>query len=108
MLEALRHDEDADVYYVVSAWGERADWLRNLRQTPEATLLVGDRRLEAVARPLAAAEGERELRRFVRRHPLPARLLLRILGRRLPAAEEGFRVLAEALVVVALRVRGTA
>lgn len=107
VLESIRRDRANDTYYVVSAWGEEADWLRNVRRTPDVTVHVGSRRLEAVARPLPPEEGEIELRDFARRHPAPTRLLLRLVGRRLPTSDAAWRALAEAFVVVALEARET-
>lgn len=43
VLEVVGHDQGA--YYVVSAWGEVADWYRNVTRTPRVTVGVAGGRL---------------------------------------------------------------
>lgn len=38
VLEIVRTDEASGAYYVVSAWGEKSDWLRNVRQGPKVVI----------------------------------------------------------------------
>jgi deazaflavin-dependent oxidoreductase (nitroreductase family) len=40
---------DADVFYAVSTWGERADWYQNLQANPDAALQVGNLRIAVKA-----------------------------------------------------------
>ncbi len=102
VLEVIHHDAASDVYFVVSAWGERTDWLRNVRKTPEVSIHVGRRRAAALARPLSTEKGEAELLDYVRRHPIAARLLSRLIGYRVTGTEEEYREIARRVVVVAL------
>ena len=41
---------DGNTLYLLSGGGDRADWVRNLRATPSATVRIGDREWGATAR----------------------------------------------------------
>ena len=43
ILEVLQHETASDAYYVLSGWGGKADWLRNVEKTPEVIITVGRR-----------------------------------------------------------------
>ena len=49
VIEVVRHDRQADTYYVVSGWGEKADWYQNIRKSPRVAIHVGGRKLQAEA-----------------------------------------------------------
>jgi deazaflavin-dependent oxidoreductase (nitroreductase family) len=106
VIEVLRHDRAADAYIVASGWGERADWYRNLLRTPAVSLVVGRRRIAALARRLPPEEAARELGDYARRHPAAFRSLSRLmLGAPLAGAPEECERLARAVPVIALQVR---
>ena len=46
-VDVMRHDAATDTYYVLSVWGERSDWFRNLRANPSLGAQVGWRRFAA-------------------------------------------------------------
>ncbi len=96
VLEVVGHDQDSDTYYVVAAWGERAQWLLNLKAEPKATVVVGRRRFRAVARIIPVEDAERVLCEYGERHRIAQRALGRILGSTDP------RELASVLPVVSL------
>ena len=51
---------DGEMLYMLSGGGERSDWVKNLRRTPEVTIEVGSGRFAGRARVVAdAAEDER-------------------------------------------------
>jgi deazaflavin-dependent oxidoreductase (nitroreductase family) len=105
VLEILRQEEEGHAIYVTSAWGERADWLQNVRAHPEVEVQVGRRSWSAHARLLSQEQGAAELGRYAAAHPTAAKGLARILGYRVENAEQGFSTLAEDMVVVALERR---
>ena len=106
VIEVLRHDRAADAYIVASGWGERADWYRNLLKTPAVSIVVGRRRVAALARRLPLEEATRELGDYARRHPAAFRGLSRLmLGEPLAGAPEECEQLARVVPVIALQVR---
>lgn len=102
VLEVVRWDEAARMYYVVSAWGEKADWLRNVRAYPAVTITVAGSSYPAKAIPLTRDESERELLDYARRYPRAAKELSRLLGYRLDGTPENFAALAEQMTIVEL------
>jgi deazaflavin-dependent oxidoreductase (nitroreductase family) len=106
VLEVVRHDKETNTCIVASGWGEKADWLRNLQQTPEVVINTGLRQIEATAVRLSAQEADRELRDYAQRHPIAFRLLApRLIGQCLDNIKEDFCLLAQSVPVVALRPR---
>ena len=105
VLEVVRHDKETDTYVVASAWGEKSDWYRNLRQTPEAALTVGRRHLDVIAERLPPEEAERELSHYAQRHPAAARSLARLMGFPVDDAEADFPALSSQLPLMAFRPR---
>jgi len=80
ILEVLEHDKATDVYYVLSGWGEKADWLRNVDKTPEVMIKVGHRQFNASAVRLESEAAERAILDYAKRNPLAIRVLPRLDG----------------------------
>jgi len=55
---------------VVSAWGKKADWYRNVSADPAVTIAVSNQRFPAVARTVTTEEAEIHLRNYAIRHPI--------------------------------------
>ena len=109
MLEVVDHDGVADVYVVAAGWGERADWLHNVRAWPEVGINVGARHVPARAAQIDRATAARILRRYGQRHPLAFGLLTRFLtGRRLLPTPVDCEAFARRVPLVALNVRARA
>jgi deazaflavin-dependent oxidoreductase (nitroreductase family) len=63
-------------YVVASGFGERSQWLRNVRANPSVRVSVGRQRSRpATARPLDPAEAQAALREYARKHPVSWRTL---------------------------------
>ena len=106
VLEVVRKDAATDTFFVASGWGEKANWFRNIQQTPEVIVQVGRRRLAALATRLTEAEAERELRDYAARYPRAFRFLASLIaGQHLSHTEADFRTLAQSFPLVALRPR---
>ncbi len=97
VLEVVDRHQRTGTYFVAAAWGERAQWLRNIQQNPKVGLSVGRQRFAAVAERLPVDEAERVLRTYAQRHRIAMRALVRLLRSSDP------HVLAQTLPIVALR-----
>lgn len=100
-LEVVAHQERPRVWYVVAAWGERTDWLQNLRSHPYTMLMVGRRVVSVVADVLDIEQAATVLADYQRDHPATARLLGRLLG--VDLRHDPPERLAARMPVVALR-----
>jgi deazaflavin-dependent oxidoreductase (nitroreductase family) len=101
VVDVLRHDTDRDTYYVVSAYGARSDWYRNLQANPTVRAQVRWRKFPATATALPKDEAEELLLDYWRRHRLYARVTMRLVGVK-AASEEDVRAAAGKLRVVAI------
>jgi len=76
----LRHDPDTGETVICSAWGQDADWVRNIRARPAVRVQIGRDSFTPQQRFLSEEESVAVLAEFVRRHPGRSRLLSAILG----------------------------
>lgn len=100
VLEVLQYDKASDTYAVLSGWGEKADWLRNIEKTPEVTLHVGRRHFQARATRLTLDKAEEAILNYARRNPLAIRVLPRMMGYRIDGTEADVRALARLGIVI--------
>lgn len=90
VLEVVDRDPAAGTLIVVSGYGPRADWYRNLLAHPRTRAVLGRRRLTVTAEPVPAATGAEIMTRYASRHPRTARRLLRTLGYEVDGSDAGF------------------
>lgn len=102
-LEVIRHDAASGESVVVSAWGERSDWYRNLKANPAMEIRIGREHYVPRQRFLSPEEAYAEIAAYERRHPLLARTLPRWLGYRLDGTREARRRFADSVRMVAFR-----
>jgi deazaflavin-dependent oxidoreductase (nitroreductase family) len=102
MLEVVKSEPAAGVYFVVSAWGERADWFQNIRANPQVEYQVGRGRFEGAAQVLPGEEAGEVFVEYGERNPRMLRELMRIVGFRIEAEESAYRELGDYLPVVKL------
>ena len=80
VLEVIRFDSTNRNYYVVSAFGNRADWFQNICKTPEVRIQVGWRWQESVAEPLDTDESKVEILDYAGRYPKTFKVLVDFSG----------------------------
>lgn len=104
VIEIIRYDKTTDTCVVASGWGRKADWYRNLKQTPDVSIMLGLRRLKTRAIFLSESEGTHELLDYAQRHPLAFREITYLFtGHSVAATEENCRELAETIPIVAFQ-----
>lgn len=107
-LEVIRHDPTREESVVVSAWGGKADWYRNIEANPAVEIRLGRQRYAPEQRFLSSEEAYAEISTYERSHPLLARTLPRWLGYPLDGTEQARRRFAESVRMVAFRPRSGA
>ncbi len=105
VIEVIKHDPATNTYYVVSGFGKRSDWFRNVQKTPEVTITVGRRRMRARARILPPEEAVSILIEFARAHPLEIKILFPLFGYAPIHTEDDMRAFVEAFPVVEFKVQ---
>lgn len=77
VLEVIKREPQH--WYVPAAYGEHADWFRNIRANPEVTVDYRGHRTRALAQTLSVAEGADVLADYALRHPRAARALGKLM-----------------------------
>jgi deazaflavin-dependent oxidoreductase (nitroreductase family) len=81
VLEVARFDRETPEAFVVSAWGVKSDWFRNISAAPPLEVRIGSARWRQPRhRVLDAAEVEQLLRDYADAHPRAWRALAPRLG----------------------------
>ena len=105
VLEVLFHDPDTRESVVLSAWGERSDWYRNVAATPALEVRTGGKRYVPEQRFLAPEENHAIVCDYGRRHPLAFRVFAKVFGYPLHGTRAERREVARSLRLVAFRPR---
>lgn len=80
VVEVVRREAATGAIVVASAWGERADWYRNIRKTPEVRVTSGRERRAMVAERLDVNAAAAALCDYAARHPVAFRALARMMA----------------------------
>ena len=80
VVEVVRWDAEGGEAVVVSGWGERASWWRNLQAEPAVEVWMAGERFEPEQRFLELAERGEVLRSYGRDRPHAAHMLAQLLG----------------------------
>lgn len=102
VIEVVEHDRRARTWTVASGFGPQAQWYRNLRHTPQATIQFGRRYHAVTAHFLPAEEGGRIMVRYARAHPHVAKRLCAYMGFTIDGSIEAFRRAGESIPFVRL------
>ena len=107
VLEVIQHDPATRESVVLSGWGQKADWYRNIEATPALEVWTGGERYVPEQRFLAPEENHAVIAGYARHHPLVFRLLVKAFGFGYPlkGTEDERRKFAESLRLVAFRPR---
>jgi deazaflavin-dependent oxidoreductase (nitroreductase family) len=102
----LRYDPETGEAVICSAWGQDADWVRNIRARPAVRVQIGQDSFTPQQRFLSKEESMTVLAEFVRRHPHRSRLLSAVLGWGDLRSDTAAREFARARPFVSLRPAG--
>ncbi len=100
----MGHEPSTDTFYVVSGFGRRADWFRNVLRNPGVEITVGGRRARARAYLPPEEEAMPVFRAFCTAHPTELRIMLRLFGCPPVESEEDMRAFLKRCPVVAFKV----
>jgi hypothetical protein len=103
MLEVVRFDAMTRESAVLSAYGTRADWYRNIQAHPPLAVQTGRSQYTPAFRSLDADERLVAQHIYQRRYRLAFRAVIRFLGYSYDGTEESLRALADTVVMVAIR-----
>ena len=108
VLEGVRYTPATKESVVLSAWGERADWYRNIKASPAMEVWTGGERFVPEQRFLAPEENHAITADYERRHPLAFRIFAKAFGYPVDEVEAVRREFASSLRLVAFRPKDVA
>ena len=105
VIEVVDFDAQKNIYYVVSGFGEKAQWFQNIMRTPNVNIQVGNRKMLANAERLSFEDGEHIFQEYARQHPTALRELSKLLNIPYDGSLESISEMAKVLPVVAFYVK---
>ncbi|MEV6047655.1 nitroreductase family deazaflavin-dependent oxidoreductase [Streptomyces xanthochromogenes] len=106
VLEVVAHDPEQRTWTLASGFGSRAQWYRNLRKTPQATIQTGRRFKAVTAHFFTPEEGGRIMAEYAPRHPRAAKALCSYMGFRADGSPQGYQSIGEQIPFVRLQESG--
>lgn len=104
VLEVVGYDRSIPEVVVIAAWGERAQWVRNLEASPAISVQIGRTRWPAPEHHILDAERTAEvIATYRREHPFTARLIGKLLGWPLDMTDPAYEPFVRTLCAVAFR-----
>jgi deazaflavin-dependent oxidoreductase (nitroreductase family) len=103
VLEAVHYNPVTHECIAVSAYGDHADWYRNIQAHPAIEIQVGCKRYRPKQRNLSPEEMLTLLTDYQHRHPQGLRQLLHLIGYAYDGTPEGLRMVAQSIRGVAFR-----
>jgi deazaflavin-dependent oxidoreductase (nitroreductase family) len=102
VIEVVGHDRFTGAYFVVAAFGEKTDWLLNVKKDPMVTIQVKRRKIAVRARQVSEEEGIEILFKYAGRHPIAFRELTALItGKIVEPTEENIRQFIRSRPVIA-------
>ena len=102
VIEVVQYEQDTDIYYVVSGWGERSDWYRNIRKSGRVTVQAGRRKFGADAEFIDSSRAVDIIKGYAREHPFAFRELSGLfLGSPATPGADAARQIADKMPMVA-------
>ncbi len=102
-LDVMRFDPATKECLVISMYGERSDWFRNIMAHPALEVQTGRDRFVPEQRILPPEEAQAVMTAFWQQYPRAVRLSLRLLGFQYEDSEESRQAILSALRVVSFR-----
>ncbi|MFD9817842.1 nitroreductase family deazaflavin-dependent oxidoreductase [Streptomyces violascens] len=102
VVEVVAYDAGQRAWTVASGFGPNAQWYRNLRHSPQATIQTGRRCHDVTARFLSEEEGGRIMAAYAPKHPRAAQLLCSYMGFTTDGSTESYRLAGERIPFVRL------
>ena len=106
VIEVVKHDKAANTYYVVSGWGEKADWYQNIRKTPQVTVHVRGRKFQSEAEFIPVEKAIEIVNDYAQKHPVAFNELSGLFfGERMKPGSDAPERIARKMPMVAFQVK---
>lgn len=102
MVDVMDYNKTTDTYYIEAAYGERADWYKNIQSNPIFEAQVGRRKFKARAGTLSNEGAGDLLVQFYRQKPAYTRSVMAMAGMKFKDEDE-LRELGKNLMLLAVK-----
>ena len=102
MVDVMDYDKAKDIYYIEAAYGERADWYKNIQSNPIFEAQVGRRKFKAQTGALSSEGSGDLLVQFYRQKPAYTRSVMAMAGMKFKDENE-LRELGKNLMLLAVK-----
>lgn len=102
MVDVMDYNKTTDTYYIEAAYGERADWYKNIQSNPIFEAQVGRRKFKACAGTLSNEGAGDLLVQFYRQKPAYTRSVMAMAGMKFKDETE-LRELGKNLMLLAVK-----
>lgn len=105
VLEVIHWEPDSGAYFVVSGFGKRSNWYRNIQEHPEVEIQVGRKQHQAVACQLDPEEAGKILLAYSDRNPASLKTLNDLMGYQIEFTPQGILEFGRRIPVIQFSVR---
>jgi deazaflavin-dependent oxidoreductase (nitroreductase family) len=106
VIEVVKYDQLSRSFFVVSGWGQKADWYQNIHKDPDVVINSGRQQLQVHAEDVAFAEAADILDEYSGRYGFGFKVLTRLfLGEEMQPGREASERLAAMMPAVCFRPR---
>ena len=102
VLEVLHQNQIRRCFYVLAAYGDCADWVRNILLTPEVTVTIGRKTFAAIASSLNYQDAQKIILLYAQNHPRTLRTIDRLFQIGYDGTTESICQMAQTLPVISL------
>lgn len=103
VVEVVLHDKASGTYYVVSGWGEKSSWYKNVIANPDVTIQVNNETFPAAAERVTPELGGQVMLDYARKHPAALRELSRFMKYPLDGSEASAIHFGKNIPIIAFR-----
>jgi deazaflavin-dependent oxidoreductase (nitroreductase family) len=100
VLEIIEAYPDQGRYLVVSGFGTRSDWYRNILSDSQVTIQVGSKQIKAFAKQLDPALAGEIMVDYAQKYPGNLKALSNLLGYKIEPTPAGYRSFGEQIPVI--------
>jgi|TARA_Y100000294_G_scaffold86055_1_gene80571 deazaflavin-dependent oxidoreductase (nitroreductase family) len=105
VLEVIRHNKSSGESIVISAYGIKADWYRNIILKPALEIQIGKKKFVPIQRLLSEDEAFDEFVEYERLHPFAVKNLSKLIGIQYDGSENGRKLLVDSFRMISFRPR---
>lgn len=100
VLEIISAQPETETYFVVSGFGTRSDWYRNILQNSQVEIQIGRKRIPSKARQVDSSKAGDILVAYAQKHPRSLKSLSKLMGYEIEFSPDGIREFGRKIPVI--------